>query len=110
MQLLGTDLYREFFAEPDDAVLGEYENGGMIHLCGTHTQHMETFRNMKNLRALQLNDRACEHLEQYLNGIREDQVLYVTPCPGMSLDKIMEISKGKRIILAANVPSPDMPK
>jgi len=28
----------------------------------------------------------------------------------MSLDKIMEISKGKRIILAANVPSPDMPK
>lgn len=110
MQLLGTDLYREFFAEPDDAVLGEYENGGMIHLCGTHTQHIETFRNMKNLRALQLNDRACEHLEQYLNGIREDQVLYVTPCPGMSLDKIMEISKGKRIILAANVPSPDMPK
>jgi len=109
MQLLGGDLYREFIADLDDAILGEYENGGMIHLCGTHTQHMESFRNMKNLRALQLNDQACEHLEQYLNGIRDDQVLYVTPCRGMPLDKIMDISKGERIVLAANVAAPDKP-
>ncbi len=109
MQLLGADLYREYIADLDDAILGEYENGGMIHLCGTHTQHIDTFRKMKNLRALQLNDRAVEHLPNYLEGIRDDQVLYVTPCPTMSLEKIMEISKGKKIILAANVPSPDMP-
>lgn len=110
MQLLGTDLYREFIADLDDAVLGEYENGGMVHLCGAHTQHLETFRNMKNLRALQLNDRAVEELALYLEGIRDDQVLYVTPCPTMSLEKILDVSKGKRIVLAANLPSPDMPK
>ena len=110
MQLLGKDLYRDFIADLDDAVLGEYKNGGMIHLCGTHVQHLETFRNMKNLRVLQLNDRAVEQLEQYIEGIRDDQVLYVSPCPTMSLERILDISKGKKIVLAANIPSPDMPK
>ena len=107
MQLLGTALYRSFVADLDDALLGEYESGGMIHLCGSHTQHMETFRNMKNLRALQLNDRAAEDLALYLEGLRDDQILYINPCSGMPIEKILEISKGERIVLVARVPSPD---
>ncbi|MBQ7010437.1 MAG: hypothetical protein IJN63_01925, partial [Clostridia bacterium] len=108
-QLLGGDLYREFIADLDDAILGEYENGGMIHLCGSHAQHMETFRNMKNLRSLQLNDRAAEDLALYLDGLRDDQILYVNPCEGMPVEKILDISKGERIVLVKSMPSPDKP-
>lgn len=108
-QLIGTSLYREFIAELDNDLLGEYEHGGMIHLCGAHTQHMETFRNMKNLRSLQLNDRAAEDLALYLEGLRDDQILYVNPCPGMPVEKIMEISGGERIVLVKSCPSPDKP-
>ncbi len=108
-QLLGAELYREFIADLDDAILGEYENGGMIHLCGSHAQHMETFRNMKNLRSLQLNDRAAEDLALYLEGLRDDQILYVNPCEGMPVEKILDISKGERIVLVKSMPSPDKP-
>ena len=109
-QLLGEDMYREFIADLDDQLLGEYEHGGMIHLCGSHTQHIETFRNMKNLRSLQLNDRASEDLALYLEGLRDDQILYVIPCEAMPVEKIVEISKGERVVLVDNCPAPDKPK
>ena len=76
----------------------------MIHLCGTHTQHLKTFREMKKLRSVQLNDRAAEDLELYLKGLREDQIIYVNPCPTMPAEKILEISGGKRIVLVGRLP------
>ncbi len=105
--LLGKDLYREFIAPLDNAILSEHEHGGMIHLCGSHTQHMETFRNMNKLRSVQLNDRAAEDFALYFKGLRDDQIIYIYPCPGMPLEKIMEISRGERIVLLSRVPSPD---
>ncbi len=108
-QLVSADMYREFIAELDNGILGEYEHGGMIHLCGSHSQHMETFRNMKNLRSVQLNDRAAEDLELYLDGLRGDQIIYVNPCAGMPVDRIMDISKGERIVLVKNCPPPEKP-
>lgn len=108
-QLVSGDMYREFIAELDDAVLGEYEHGGMIHLCGSHAQHIETFRNMKNLRSLQLNDRAAEDLALYLEGLREDQIIYVNPCAGMPVERIVELSKGERVVLVKSCDAPDKP-
>ena len=108
-QLLSGAMYKDFIAELDDALLGEYENGGMIHLCGSHAQHIETFRNMKNLRSIQLNDRAAEDLSLYLDGLRSDQIIYVNPCAEMPVEKIIDISKGERIVLVKNCASPDKP-
>lgn len=105
-QLLSGRLYRELIAPLDDALLAEYPNGGMIHLCGNHIQHLPAFREMKHLKALQLNDRAAEDLPVYLEGLRKDQVLYVNPCPGMPVEKIMEISGGERIVLCARMDAP----
>lgn len=102
-QLLGAGLYDEFIAPLDEAILAEYEHGGMIHLCGSHTQHMKTFRQMKKLRSVQLNDRAAEDLELYLKGLRSDQIIYVNPCPTMPVEKIMEISGGERIVLVGRL-------
>ncbi|MBE5786859.1 MAG: hypothetical protein E7324_04880 [Clostridiales bacterium] len=108
-QLLSPDLYRDMIAPLDDAVLSDYSRGGLIHLCGSHTQHIPTFREMKHLRALQLNDRAAEDLALYLEGLREDQIVYVNPCKGMPVEKAVEISKGKRIILCARMDAPVIP-
>ena len=97
--LLSGSLYGEMVADLDDALLGAYEKGGMIHLCGGHTQHIKTFASMKNLKTIQLNDRAAGDLEQYFNGLRKDQIIYLNPCPEMSVDRALEITRGERLVI-----------
>ncbi len=100
------DLYAEFVAPIDDELLSVYPRGGMIHLCGTHTQHIPVWREMRSLKTLQLNDRAAEDLEFYWKGLRPDQVFYVNPCPGMPTERILSITGGRRvIIIAESLPS-----
>lgn len=106
--LLSGELYGKMVAPLDDALLSEHPHGGMIHLCGMHAQHIPFFREMKHLRALQLNDRATHDLKLFLNGLRDDQIIYISPCEGMPLEKIMEISGGKRVILVADGNAPEL--
>lgn len=108
-QLVSGPMYREFFAPLDDALLGDYPHGGMIHLCGSHTQHTETFRGMKHLKALQLNDRAAADLGQYLAELREDQIIYLNPCREMPVEDALRISGGKRIVLCEAMDAPAQP-
>ena len=108
-QLLSGGMYRDLVAPLDDALLSEYPGGGMIHLCGAHTQHIPAFREMKHLRALQLNDRAAEDLPLYLEGLRPDQILYVNPCPGMPVGKIVSLYGRERIVLCARMDAPEKP-
>ncbi|MBP6964547.1 MAG: hypothetical protein KBC96_09080 [Armatimonadetes bacterium] len=105
-QLLPPGLYRDFVAELDDALLGAYPYGGMIHLCGTHTQHIPVWKEMRSLKCLQLNDRAAEDLQPYFEGLRDDQVFYVNPCPGMTVERIMEITGGRRVVIVADIEPP----
>lgn len=97
-QLLSKDLYAEMIAPLDNQLLGVYPRGGMIHLCGSHEQHIETFRAMKNLKAVQLNDRAAEDFEKYLNGLREDQIIYFHPCEKVSVEDAIRLSGGNRLV------------
>jgi hypothetical protein len=76
----------------------------MIHLCGRHTQHLGTWREMKELRALQIMGMASKDLEHYWSGLREDQVVYVHPTDSMPLRRIMEITGGYRVVIVADVP------
>jgi hypothetical protein len=105
-QLLSPWLYDEFIAPLDDELLSVYPRGGMIHLCGTHAQHIPVWREMKSLRAVQMNDRAAEDLSLYFDGLREDQILYVNPCEKMPVERIMEITGGRRVVVVADVPGP----
>jgi len=102
-QLISGELYRDMIADLDEDVLNVYENGGMIHLCGSHAQHIENFRNMKSLKSLQLNDRAAEDLPLYFEGLREDQIIYLVPCEGMTIERAMEITGGKRLVINAHI-------
>jgi hypothetical protein len=105
-QLISPRQYGEFVAPLDAALLGTYPHGGMIHLCGSHTQHIPTWREMKQLRALQIMDRAADDLELYWNGLRLDQVIYVHPSASMPIPRIIEITRGNRVVIVADVPDP----
>jgi hypothetical protein len=97
--LLSSELYRDFVAPLDDALLAVYPQGGMIHLCGTHAQHITTWNEMRSLCAIQVNDRAAEDLEIYIEELRDDIVLYVNPCPRMPVERIVEITGGRRTVI-----------
>ena len=107
-QVLSPEQYGEFVAPLDDELLALYPGGGLIHLCGVHTQHLPVWRAMKSLCALQLNDRAAEDLPHYFQGLRDDQVLYVNPCAAMPVPRIMDITGGRRTVIVADVVPPLM--
>ena len=97
--LISARMYRQFIAPLDDQLLSLYPNGGMIHLCGEHTQHIPAWREMKSLRAIQLNDRAAWDLERYYRELRPDQVFYLYPCEGMPVERILKITGGERVVI-----------
>jgi hypothetical protein len=98
-QLVSAGLYRDMVAPFDSELLKAYAHGGMIHLCGTHTQHLPVWRDMPELRAVQLNDRASHDLARCAAALRRDQVLYVNPCEGMDARRIVEVAKGMRVVV-----------
>lgn len=75
-QLVSKEIYDDFIYPFDCEVLSLYPDGGMYHLCGSHTQHISTWSQCKQLKAFQLNDRATDDLEYYVTGLREAQILY----------------------------------
>lgn len=105
-QLLSEGQYAEFIAPYDDALLSVYPKGGMIHLCGAHTQHINTWRGMKSLRAITINDRAMDDLEAYFEGLREDQIIYPIPYEGMTAEQTLAITGGHRTVLLAETDGP----
>ena len=103
-QLLSCDQYREMISPLDQEILGLYRGGGMIHLCGSHSQHIPTWKEMAALRAVQLNDRAAEDTALFFAGLRQDQILYVNPCTAMPVAGIMEITGGERTVIVGDIP------
>ncbi len=102
-QLLSPEQYREFIAPLDDEILSLYPNGGLIHLCGSHSQHIPVWREMRSLRAVQLNDRATEDTHRFFSELRHDQILYINPCAAMPVEMIMEITRGKQVVIVSNI-------
>jgi hypothetical protein len=99
-QLLSARHYREFFASLDAELLSPH--GGMIHLCGSHSQHIPTWRAMPMLRSFQLNDRATDDLERYCTGLRPDQLLYISPTEAMPIPRILALTQGRRVVIQAD--------
>lgn len=104
--LISADAYRSFVAPLDDALLSLYPHGGMIHLCGRHTQHIPVWNEMASLRALQLNDRAAVDLPIYFRQGKGDLVFYVNPCEDMPVERILAITGGQRVVIVADLPEP----
>ena len=100
--LVSARTYANLIAPHDAALLGDYARGGMIHLCGAHTQHVGTWSAMQQLRAVQLNDRAAADLEAYFNRLRPNQVIYLNPCDEMPLEQALAITGGRRLVVVAD--------
>jgi hypothetical protein len=99
-QLVSPELYAEMIAPLDAESLMVAPRGGMIHICGYHSHHLPTWRNADWLRALQLSGDAMTDLPLYHNELRDNQVTYVSPHATMELEQIMEVTGGKRTIIA----------
>lgn len=98
-QLVSRAVHEGHVASLDREILGLYPEGGSIHLCGAHEHLIPVFRGMRELRAVQLNDRASDGFAHYYAGLRDDQLIYVTPSEQMPLDRILAISGGHRVII-----------
>jgi hypothetical protein len=107
-QLISGEMYREFIAPLDDELLSLYPGGGLIHLCGSHTQHIPVWNEMLSLHAIQINARAAEDLETYYRELRDDFVFYVNPCEGMPVERIVEITGGQRVVIVADLEVPPL--
>lgn len=105
-QMVSPEFYADMIAPLDAEVLGLYPHGGMIHLCGSHTQHLATWRNMKELRSVQLCAGPNLEVDRYYTELRNDQIIYIGPTKDLSLDRILSVTSGRRIILAENLPGP----
>ena len=108
-QLLSPGLYRDVIAPKDAEIFSLHPQGGMIHLCGSHSALIPIWREMPSLRAIQVNDRAAEDLELYFRGLREDQILYVVPCAGMPIERAVQITGGRRMVLVGDYKEPVFP-
>jgi len=85
----------------DAELLSIYPHGGMIHLCGEHTQHMATWWEMGACRAVQINDLAANDLEVYWKGLRDDQIIYVNAYEDMPVERILDITGRRRVVIVA---------
>lgn len=103
LQLISADVCRESIMPLDEKLLSVYPNGGMIHLCGSHEHLINLFKQMPSLKALQLNDRAAHDLELYYNGLRDDQIIYLNPCEGMTIEQAVKITGGRRLVIADTI-------
>jgi len=97
-QLISKELYDAFIAPLDEEVLSVYPHGGMYHLCGSHSQHLATWREMPCLRAFQVNDRATEDFERYVSTLRDDQIIYAFPTANMTKEKLLQKTRGRRTV------------
>ncbi len=97
-QLVSASTYRRCFAPLDAEILAAWPNGGMIHLCGACAQHIPAWRDMPELRVIQLNDRATDDLELYAAGLRPDQILYVSPTPEYPPERILATAAEHRTV------------
>jgi hypothetical protein len=98
-QLVSAEVYREFFAALDEEILAAWPQGGMLHLCGACAQHIPAWREMRSLRSVQLNDRATDDLELYIEGLRPDQILYVSPTAKYPPARVLEATRSRRLVM-----------
>ena len=102
-QLISAEHFSECVADADDACVPTVYKGMIQHICGHSTQHIRELAERARVKGVQLNDAGADDFETYFNGLRDDQVVYVSPTERMPLEKIMSISSGERTVILARV-------
>jgi hypothetical protein len=93
-QLISAEMYAEHIAPLDDELLSLYPHGGMIHICGSHQHHIPTWRKMTSVRAIQFNYPATQYFQDYYDGLRDDQMLYLDRPDDLPLEVMLAGTHG----------------
>ena len=104
--LVSAQTYRDHVLALDTELLNHQSSGGVIHLCGRHLQHLEAWRDTPGLRAVQLNNAACDDTEAYWRGLRPDQFIVFWPDDAVTLDQAIAITGGRRLAVRCAVAEP----
>jgi hypothetical protein len=102
-QLISAKNYETHILPRDRELLKCQAHGGAIHLCGRHTQHCPAWQRMPEVKALQLNDAACDDLESYYSHLRPDQYIIFVPSEDVTLEDALKITGGRQLALNAMV-------
>ena len=98
-QLISPEAYRKYILERDRRLLRCHALGGCIHLCGHHTQHLETWKSMSEVKAFQLNGDACDDLEEYWLSLRPDQFIIFHASNRVSIENAIDITGGRQLVI-----------
>ena len=107
-QLISAEMYREFIVPCEEAVLGLYPDGAMIHLCGAHDHLIPVWREMDCIRIIQVNDRASIDLPRHFAELRDNQVIYSLECGDMPWQEAVRITSGRRLVLTFPSECPEL--
>lgn len=95
-QLISAEHFSTCVADADDAAVPSVYKGMIQHICGRSAQHIGELSRRQRVKGVQVGP---EDFETYFKGLRADQVVYVDLTERMSLDEIMELSRGERTIV-----------
>ena len=71
----------------------------MQHICGSSKQHAEEMARRPRIKGVQLNDNGADQFEDYFVALRNDQIFYLRPTETMTMEKILSITNGQRLML-----------
>jgi len=104
--LISGPAYERHFRDRDRGLMRCAATGAGIHLCGAHTQQCSAWQHAPELKMIQVNDRATEDLEVYWRNLRPDQYIVFMPCEAVSLDDALRITRGRQLVVEAEVEKP----
>ena len=98
-QMISPANYTELVADADDACIPDCYKGVVQHICGSSPQHIEGFSKRERIKGMQLNDAGADDFEKFWAGLRVDQFFYLRPTENMTIEKILSITNGNRLLL-----------
>ncbi len=98
-QMISPDNYSELVANADDLSIPNCYKGLMQHICGSSKQHAEEMARRPRIKGVQLNDNGADQFEDYFAALRNDQIFYLRPTETMTMEKILSITNGQRLML-----------
>ncbi len=98
-QMISPDNFGEWVADADDASVPDCYQGMIQHICGSSNQHVEEIARRPRIKGVQLNDNGADQFEDYFNGLRQDQIFYLRPTEHMPINRMMAITRGRRLLL-----------
>ena len=97
-QMISPANYTELVADADDRCVPNCYKGMIQHICGRSNQHVSEIASRSRIKGVQLNDAGTDQFADYFKGLRDDQIFYMRPTENMTMEKILSITKGNRVL------------